>query len=262
MRILARWFKAPGRFLSACLRPLLVSLACLAAVFLTAHAVVQVESLWKPNLANGDDSTYPRVGDAAPDFTLKDVDGREFRLRDFVGLRPVVLEFVNITWPFCTVGQFDSKSEKLAAKYRDRAEFVLIYCRETLPDTASWLPARSQTHTWSERAERAAEFGAASQTSRRILVDQDGDDCVLDKFAGIDHLFVVIDRSGRVSFKKRKGYTDHLDDFLEGQSSWSGLSSNCRSHKGGIMAINKSRVFFPLGSLAVVLFVGEEVRRA
>jgi hypothetical protein len=117
------------------------------------------------------------------------------------------------------MGQFDSKSEKLAAKYRDRAEFLVIYCREALPDKASWLPARPQTHTWRERAERAAEFRAASKTSRRILVDQDGDDCVLDKFAGIDHLFVVIDRSGRVSFKRRKGYTDHLDDFLGGQGS-------------------------------------------
>jgi hypothetical protein len=97
MKTFACWFKAPGRFLSASLRGLLASLGCLAIVFLAAHAVVQMETLWKPTLENVDDSKYPRVGDEAPDFTLKDVDGREFRLRDFVGLRPVVLEFVSIT---------------------------------------------------------------------------------------------------------------------------------------------------------------------
>src|SRR5262245_27707842 len=39
----------------------------------------------------------PAVGDPAPDFTLRTLDGRETTLRDFIGRLPVVLEFGNLT---------------------------------------------------------------------------------------------------------------------------------------------------------------------
>src|SRR5438445_10190175 len=102
------------------------------------------------------------------------------------------------------MGQLDSSKEQWARENRERAEFLLIYCRETLPENklhGGW----SQTRTWSERAQRAAEYGKATKALRRILVDKDGDDCVRDKFGGVDHLLVVIDRAGRIAFKQRKG---------------------------------------------------------
>jgi hypothetical protein len=34
----------------------------------------------------------PALGETAPDFVLKDLEGREFRLKDAVGSRPIVLE--------------------------------------------------------------------------------------------------------------------------------------------------------------------------
>ena len=37
--------------------------------------------------------TKPALGAAAPDFTLTDLDGKEFQLKDHFGKRPVVIEF-------------------------------------------------------------------------------------------------------------------------------------------------------------------------
>jgi hypothetical protein len=101
------------------------------------------------------------------------------------------------------MGQFDSSKEEWARQNRDRAEFLLIYCREILPDQKwhGW----SQTNTWSERARRAAEYRQITAATRRILIDNDGVECVLDKYGGADHLLVVIDRAGQIAFKQRKG---------------------------------------------------------
>jgi hypothetical protein len=67
---------------------------CFAAVYVTPHVVVQFESLLPTRT---EDAGRPRVGDPAADFTLRDLAGREFRLNDSLGRRPIVLEFVSIT---------------------------------------------------------------------------------------------------------------------------------------------------------------------
>jgi hypothetical protein len=35
----------------------------------------------------------PALGEAAPDFVLQDLDGKERRLKDLVGKQPIVIEF-------------------------------------------------------------------------------------------------------------------------------------------------------------------------
>lgn len=37
--------------------------------------------------------TKPALGEKAPDFTLTELNGKEFRLKDVVGKRPIVIEF-------------------------------------------------------------------------------------------------------------------------------------------------------------------------
>jgi hypothetical protein len=112
------------------------------------------------------------------------------------------------------MGQLDSR-EAWAQKNRDKADCLLIYCREALPDKKwPWTPPRPQTRTWLERAERAAEFRKATKTARRILIDHDGEESVLGKFGGMDHLLVVIDRHGRIAYKERKAHAPRLDEFL------------------------------------------------
>jgi hypothetical protein len=39
----------------------------------------------------------PALGEAAPTFVLQDLDGREVRLRDLIGPRPIVIEFGSYT---------------------------------------------------------------------------------------------------------------------------------------------------------------------
>ena len=39
----------------------------------------------------------PSAGESAPDFDLPTVDGRRFRLSEFRGQRPVLIEFGSIT---------------------------------------------------------------------------------------------------------------------------------------------------------------------
>ncbi len=35
----------------------------------------------------------PALGELAPDFVLRDLDGKEVRLKNLVGKRPIVIEF-------------------------------------------------------------------------------------------------------------------------------------------------------------------------
>ena len=35
----------------------------------------------------------PGLGEAVPDFALRDLDGKQLRLKDLVGKRPIVIEF-------------------------------------------------------------------------------------------------------------------------------------------------------------------------
>jgi hypothetical protein len=39
----------------------------------------------------------PEVGDPAPDFVLRDPEGRPYHLRDHIGRLPIVLEFGSFT---------------------------------------------------------------------------------------------------------------------------------------------------------------------
>jgi len=40
----------------------------------------------------------PKVGQQAPDFTLKSHDGREIRLSDYLGQKNVVIAFFPLAW--------------------------------------------------------------------------------------------------------------------------------------------------------------------
>jgi peroxiredoxin len=53
------------------------------------------------------------VGDPAPDFTLKDQNGREYTLSTFADLKPVVLVFVPFAFTGVCQGEFCELSENL-----------------------------------------------------------------------------------------------------------------------------------------------------
>jgi thioredoxin-dependent peroxiredoxin len=59
--------------------------------------------VWIPGFGRYSPRDGNRVGDAAPDFTLKDQDGRDVHLADELGTKPVVLVFYpRASSPICT----------------------------------------------------------------------------------------------------------------------------------------------------------------
>jgi hypothetical protein len=74
----------------------LFSSACLAGVALAAWAM-GLSAWWWPHAAPSFAEQPPAVGEAAPDFTLREADGHLFRLREHLGREPVILEFVSFT---------------------------------------------------------------------------------------------------------------------------------------------------------------------
>jgi hypothetical protein len=110
----------------------------------------------------------------------------------------------------------------VARKYHGRVEFYIVYCREAHPGrpfgslafSTDAPPSFEQTWTWQERAERAALFCERRQSARTALVDEDGDDCVFDKYGASDGQLIVIDAAGRVALKQSKADAAALEDFL------------------------------------------------
>lgn len=152
----------------------------------------------------------PRPDEPAPDFTLKRVDGGEdLTLSKLVGAKPVVLIFGNFT-----CGPFRSQAgniEKLAARYKDRANFLMVYVREAHP-TDGWSMESNDRVGVSERqpitdAERLA---VARKCSKRLelgfpmLVDSI-DDAVGTRYSGMPGRFYLIDPQGKVAYQSGRG---------------------------------------------------------
>lgn len=78
----------------------------------------------------------PKVGDPAPEFTLKTLDGKEtVRLSEQVGKKPLVLVFGNFTCgPFR--GLFPDV-DAVYQRHKKDANFLMVYVREAHP-TNGW----------------------------------------------------------------------------------------------------------------------------
>ena len=119
----------------------------------------------------------PKLDESAPDFTLRTSDGKSaVTLSKLIGPKPVVLIFGNFTCgPFRShAGNF----EKLAERYKDRANFVMVYVREAHP-TDGWRMqsndrvgvSTAQPSTYEERAGVAQRCGKLLGLGFPMLVD-------------------------------------------------------------------------------------------
>lgn len=152
----------------------------------------------------------PRVGEVAPDFTLKTVDGsREITLSKLVGPKPVVLIFGNFTCgPFCSQS---GNVEKLFQKYQDRATFVMVYVREAHP-TDGWAldgnervgVSLRQPQTYDERVGVARTCSRKLKFGMPMLVDTI-DDAVGARYSGMPSRLYLIDGEGKVAFRNGRG---------------------------------------------------------
>ena len=152
----------------------------------------------------------PKVGDSAPDFTLKTNDGKsEITLSKLVGTKPIVLVFGSFT-----CGPFRSHTgniEKLFHRYKDRATFVMVYVREAHP-TDGWRmesndrlgAITAQPKTYDERVAVAQKCGRVMSLAFPMLVDTI-DDAAGTRYSGMPGRLYVIDREGKVAFKSGRG---------------------------------------------------------
>lgn len=135
----------------------------------------------------------PRPGEIAPDFGLSTVDDGRFRLSDWRGKRPVLIEVGSITCPM-TAGA----RQPLTNLYRDFAkdiEFVSVYVREAHPGE------KYTRHTNQDQKMRAArDWVDLDKVPWTVAVD-DLEGSMHQSYGGLPNSAYLIDRTGRVAFR-------------------------------------------------------------
>jgi hypothetical protein len=152
----------------------------------------------------------PKLDESAPDFTLKTNDGKaDVTLSRLTGPKPVVLIFGSFT-----CGPFRSQAgniEKLYRRYKDRANFVMVYVRDAHP-TDGWRmesndrlgAVTAQPTTYDERVAVAQKCGRLLDLGFPMLVDTI-DDSVGARYSGMPGRLYLIDRQGKVAYKSGRG---------------------------------------------------------
>ena len=168
---------------------------------------VLIKGLYRQEI--GSLQTGPDLDEPAPDFTLKTLGGREVTLSEVVGEQPVVLVFGNFT-----CGPFRSQAgnvEKLYERYKDRAEFLMVYVREAHPTDGWRMESNDRVHVELAQPQTYDERFEVAQTCRKhldldlpFLVDTI-DDRVGAQYSGMPSRLYVIDSEGRVAYKSGRG---------------------------------------------------------
>ncbi|MDX2035173.1 MAG: deiodinase family protein [Isosphaeraceae bacterium] len=152
----------------------------------------------------------PKVGELAPNFTLKTHDGSASQpIIDPSDRRPTVLIFGNFTCP-----NFRSHSgiaAELHQRYSDRVRFVGIYVREAHP-TDGWSTRRNaksgiqitQPVTFEERRAIAERCRTTLALPMPLLVDE-LDDRAGNGYSAMPDRLYLLDADGRVVFKGGRG---------------------------------------------------------
>ena len=125
-------------------------------------------------------ATRAEIGEPAPDFALKDLDGKEHRLSDFKG-KLVVLEWTNRKCPYVQFHQGKARTmQKTAAEFKDK--------------DVVWL-AIDSSHFSGKEKDQIRKFAEEHEYDFPILLDPDGDVGRTYQAKTTPHMF-VIDREG------------------------------------------------------------------
>ncbi len=181
-------------------------------------AEVLVRALFRGEL--GSIHEGPQVGDPAPDFTLRNRDGKEVvHLSEHFGKKPIVLTFGNFTCrPFrATYPRVD----ELAERYRSEALFLAVYVREAHP-TDGWRMTSNdaagvivpQPRNYAERVAVANVCSTKLKMGMPLLVDEI-DDRVGHAYSGMPGRLYLIDRDGKIAYKSGRGPFGFKPDELE-----------------------------------------------
>lgn len=150
------------------------------------------------------------IGDKAADFTLRTVDGLEdVRLSEQYRDKPLVLVFGNYT-----CGPFRAHTgnvERVFHRYKDRANFLMVYVREAHPKEGWKLQMNSrydieipQPATQEERVAVAARCQKHTALPFPMVVDR-VDDEVGKAYSGMPSRLYLIDTDGTIAYRSGRG---------------------------------------------------------
>ena len=137
-----------------------------------------------------------KVGDTAPDFTLKDQDQKDVKLGDYKGKKNVVLAFYPLDWsPVCTTENKCFNDD--ASKFESAHTEVLGVSRDSVYSHKAWQEALGLKH--------------------RLLSDMSGDMAKkygmwLDDKHITKRATVIVDKQGKVKFVKVQEILTARDD--------------------------------------------------
>jgi hypothetical protein len=146
----------------------------------------------------------PHVGQPAPNFTLRTIDGKQtVQLANVLGKKPVVLVFGNYTCGPFTAAYPDV--EPVYERFKNDATFLLIYVREAHP-TDGWNMGApiAQPKSYEERVGVAQQFCKRVTPTMPVLVDEINDP-VGHAYSGMPSRLYVIDTQGIVAYKSGRG---------------------------------------------------------
>jgi hypothetical protein len=162
----------------------------------------------------------PSTGDLAPDFALNTDDGRgRVVLLKLLGSRPVVLVFASLT--DLAFRSEAGSLEKLSRLHGDRAEFLLVYVRESRPSDG-WASRQNATEgvDIAQPTDERLRVKAARDCRRKLglgwpMVVDTMDDRFGILYSGMPDRIHLLDARGRVACKSGRGPFGFKPDELE-----------------------------------------------
>jgi peroxiredoxin len=124
-------------------------------------------------------STQAKVGKPAPEFTLKNVDGKEFSLSQFKG-KIVVLEWTNHECPVVNRCHGANVMSKTMNKFKGKpVEWVAIdsssFCAEKIESIKNWTAKQKITYPYLlDAAGKVGHFFGAKTTPHMFVIDKNG----------------------------------------------------------------------------------------
>lgn len=156
----------------------------------------------------------PQVGEMAPDFSRRNLEGAEMILGELCKDKPIVLEFGSLSCP-----QFRARApqmERLAGALGDRAQCLLVYTLEAHPQDVNspyanrvWVHPKNedegvlvdQPTTYEQRVALATKAVEDLGISFPVLVDG-MDNAVWEAYGKRPNSAFIIDKGGTVSSKQ------------------------------------------------------------
>ena len=152
----------------------------------------------------------PKLNEAAPQFNLKTVDGKDaVDLAKLLGPKPVVLVFGNFTCgPFRS---FYPDVERVYQRYKKDAHFLMIYVREAHPTNGWKMESNSragvavkQPITFAERVSACNQFCTHLKSTMPVVIDEINDP-VGNAYSGMPARLYILDRAGKIAYKSGRG---------------------------------------------------------